>query len=50
MISWWQGENNTIDIIGGNNGTWIGNAAYAPGEVGNAFSFDGAWFVSVPAG
>jgi Concanavalin A-like lectin/glucanases superfamily/Beta-propeller repeat len=50
MISWWQGENNTVDIIGGNNGTWIGTANYAPGEVNTAFSFDGGSFVSVPAG
>src|SRR6266480_7805373 len=41
MISWWQGENNTIDIISGNNGTWIGTPTYATGEVNTAFSFDG---------
>ena len=50
MIAWWQGENNTIDIIGGNNGSWIGNPGYAPGEVNTAFRFDGGSFVSVPAG
>jgi hypothetical protein len=47
MISWWQGENNTIDIISGNNGSWIGNPNYAPGEVNTAFKFDGASYVTV---
>ena len=46
MISWWPGEGNTTDIISGNNGTWMGNSAFATGEVRSAFSFDGSSFVT----
>jgi len=41
MVSWWRGENNANDSIGGNNGTLIGDTAFATGRVGQAFSFDG---------
>lgn len=41
MISWWDGDNNTLDLASGNNGTLVGGATYAPGMVGQAFSFDG---------
>ena len=47
MVSWWPGDGNTNDIQGGNNGTWIGTAGYAPGEVGNAFSLNGSSFITV---
>jgi len=48
MVSWWAGEGNTVDLIDGNNGTFVGNATYATGEVGQAFSFDGSNYVQVP--
>jgi hypothetical protein len=41
MIGWWLGDGNTNDIVGGNNGTLRGNATFATGEVGMAFSFSG---------
>jgi len=41
MIGWWPGDGNATDIIGGNNGTPIGNATYAAGMVQQAFSLDG---------
>jgi hypothetical protein len=41
LISWWRGEGNTIDRIGGNNGTLEGGAGYAVGKVGQAFSIAG---------
>ncbi|MBA4372566.1 MAG: hypothetical protein C0402_06850 [Thermodesulfovibrio sp.] len=41
LISWWGGNNNTLDTVSGNSGTFIGNGLYAPGRVGSAFSFDG---------
>ncbi|PWU21513.1 MAG: hypothetical protein C5B50_01585 [Verrucomicrobia bacterium] len=49
MVAWWPGDGNTLDIAGGNNGTLQGNAGYGPGEVGQAFTFDGnnSW-VQVP--
>lgn len=49
MISWWGGDNNALDIIGTNHGTLVNGATYAPGLVGQAFSFDGAGdYVTVP--
>ena len=47
MVSWWPGDGNTNDIQGGNNGSWVGTPAYASGEVGSAFSFDGSSYVTV---
>ena len=41
LVSWWPGEGNPKDIIGGNNGTLVGDTDYANGEVEQAFSFDG---------
>jgi len=41
LVSWWTGDGNYKDIIGGNNGTPVGGVTFAPGEVGQAFSFNG---------
>jgi hypothetical protein len=41
MISWWPGDGNANDIQGSNNGTLMNGATFAPGLVGQAFSFDG---------
>jgi len=41
LVSWWPGNGNTLDVAGTNNGTLVGNAAFAAGEVGQAFTFDG---------
>jgi hypothetical protein len=48
-VSWWRAENNANDSVGSNNGTLHG-VTYAPGRVGQAFSFDGSveQYVSVP--
>src|SRR5262249_5899448 len=48
MVSWWPADSYTDDIIGGNNGTFSGNASFSAGEVGQAFSFDGQSYVEVP--
>jgi hypothetical protein len=49
MVSWWPGDGNTSDIQDGNDGTLERGATFAPGLVGQAFSFDGVDdFVSVP--
>ena len=40
-VSSWPGDGNTDDIVGGNHGTLRGGATFAPGKVGQAFSFDG---------
>ena len=39
MVSWWPGDGNAQDIVGGNHGTLTGD--FAQGMVGQAFSFDG---------
>jgi hypothetical protein len=40
-VAWWPGEGNANDIAGTNNGTLLNGATFAPGKVGQAFSFDG---------
>jgi hypothetical protein len=41
VVAWWPAEGNANDQIGTNNGTLRGQATYAPGEVGQAFSLNG---------
>jgi parallel beta-helix repeat protein len=41
-IAFYKGEGNTKDAITGTEGTLQNGATYAPGKVGQAFSFDGA--------
>src|SRR3972149_5798574 len=41
LVSWWPGDGNTQDIVDSNPGTLKPGAGYAPGKVGQAFSFDG---------
>ena len=49
IVSWYKGEGNANDAVGGNNGVLVNGAAFAPGKVGQAFSFDGIDdFVEIP--
>jgi len=41
LISWWTADNTAADLMGLNNATMYNGATFAPGEVGQAFSFDG---------
>ncbi len=41
LVSWWRAESNALDQAGTNNGTVLNGASFAPGKVGQAFSFDG---------
>ncbi len=41
MVSWWPGDGTANDIKGTNDGTLQNGATFAPGKVGQAFSFDG---------
>src|SRR5262245_55245194 len=53
LVSWWPGEGNAQDIIGGNNGTLTNNTAFVAAKVGQTFRFDGsgdAVLVGNPAG
>jgi len=45
LVGWWPGDGNANDIVGGNNGTLQGAVTFAPGMVGQAFSFDGSSYV-----
>lgn len=40
MVGWWPGDGDANDIINGNNGA-LNDATFGPGEVGEAFNFDG---------
>jgi hypothetical protein len=42
LVGWWRGEGNTLQSFGTNTGTLIGNTHFGPGEVGQAFVFDGS--------
>src|SRR5712664_141925 len=42
LVSWWRAENNTSDSWGTNNGAATLFINYAPGKVGQAFSFGGS--------
>ena len=41
LVSWWRGEGDASDSAGTNNGVLEGGVAFAAGEVGQAFSFNG---------
>ena len=41
LVSWWQAEGNANDTVGGNSGILVNGVTFAPGKVGQAFSFDG---------
>lgn len=42
LVYWWPGEDNALDIVGGNNGTLQGGVTYTNGEVGQAFNLNGS--------
>jgi hypothetical protein len=46
LVGWWPGNGNANDATGNNNGAAGGTLTYAPGKVYQAFSFDGAGYVS----
>jgi hypothetical protein len=55
LVGWWTGDGSNPttapDIAGSNPGTLVNGAAHAPGQVGNAFSFNGAnQWVIIPTG
>jgi hypothetical protein len=42
LVSWWRGEGDATDTMDGNHGILANGATFAPGMVGQAFSFDGS--------
>jgi len=41
LVGWWPADGNADDVVGTNNGTLENGVSFAPGEVGQAFSFNG---------
>jgi hypothetical protein len=41
LIGWWRGEGNARDELGKNHGALSGEVNFVPGQVGQAFHFDG---------
>jgi hypothetical protein len=41
LVSWWRAEGDATDFAGVNNGTLNPATSFAPGKVGQAFSFNG---------
>jgi sugar lactone lactonase YvrE len=48
LVAWWTGDGSAVDIGGTNSGSFTNGAAYAPGVVGQALSFNGSNGVVVP--
>ena len=49
LTGWWPAEGNAGDVVGGNNGSLIHGAGFAPGLVGQAFNFNGTnQYVAIP--
>jgi hypothetical protein len=50
MISWWDAEGDTNDIVGTNNGSPMSGVTFASGKVGQAFNLDGGvnHYVEIP--
>lgn len=42
LVSYWLGDGNFRDIVGCNNGVPVGGVSFAPGQRGEAYSFDGS--------
>lgn len=42
LVGWWQAEGDANDAAGANHGLALNGVQFAPGEVGQAFVFDGA--------
>jgi hypothetical protein len=50
LVSWWPANGTATDVVGSNDATAQGNATYAAGVAGQAFSVDGNGdFFSVPS-
>ena len=50
LVSWWKGEGNALDAVGGLNGTVGLYPYYTPGKIGQAFFFTGnpTGYITVP--
>ncbi len=47
LIAWWPGDGDARDIAGGRDGTSVNEVQFAPGVVGEAFTFNGSNSIEV---
>ncbi len=48
LVGWWPGNDNARDVVAGHEGRLNDGVGFAPGKVGQAFSFDDRSSVEVP--
>ena len=48
LVHWWKANGDFVDSIAANNGSAVGGVTFGAGHDGQAFSFDGTDYVSVP--
>lgn len=48
VVSWWNGDNNTTDLVGTNHGVAQAGLGYAPAKVGSGFGLTNAGYMRVP--
>ena len=49
MVSWWPGDSNEKDVIGGNNPSSVSGVTLVPGEVLDGFTFGSGGYIQIPA-
>jgi len=50
LVALWSGDGDSLDSVSGKTAEMVGGVGYAPGKVGQAFSFEGAnSCISIPA-
>jgi hypothetical protein len=49
LVSWWTGDTNENDIIGGNNPSMVNAVTLVPGEVKDGFTFGIDGYIEIPA-
>ena len=49
LVSWWTGDTNENDIIGGNNPSAVNAVTLVPGEVKNGLTFGTDGYIQIPA-
>jgi uncharacterized protein (TIGR03437 family) len=47
-VSWWPGDSNENDIVGGNNPSTVNAVTLVPGEVLDGFTFGKAGYIYIP--
>lgn len=48
LVSWWTGDTNENDIVGGNNPLAVQAVTLVPGEVENGFTFGKDGYIQIP--